>query len=51
MAYTNQRASKRAYNRMKRLFSTRLYGGQVSLLGCIAHWLKVRRIVRRTRDV
>jgi hypothetical protein len=48
MAYTQERASKRAYNRMKHVFSSRLYCGQVGLFGIIRYWFKVRRIVRRT---
>ena len=48
MAYTQERASKRAYNKMKRVFSSRLYCGQIGLFGMLRYWFKVRRIVRRT---
>lgn len=48
MAYTQERATKRAYNKMKHAFSSRLYNGQVGLLSIIGYWFKVRRIVRRT---
>lgn len=44
--YRNDIASKRAYNRFKQLFRSRLYEGKVGLFELFRHWWTVRKIVR-----
>jgi hypothetical protein len=51
MAYAPHVASKRAYQRFKQNFRSKLYEGKVGLFELLRHWWSVRRIVKaRTRS-